>query len=239
MTMGELRGHVQDLASSADIPAQAQRWFRRPQGFRRFSLTTLDASCPANHLSDRPDDDQISRKGTYNPNYTRRCRPCQAARAAACPKLPALQNGKVEEGSGSGKEVEEEGRLKSKEKFFSGGPRFGSMSGRVAANLSGAMCTECRRKGGQARVCFRPPSRYLWGCARFPACKDPRAWQVIEVPQEQRDECDAAFKASQARDGDEETDEGETRPSTKAVSGQHSVTKRVLTDSNAKSEGPP
>jgi hypothetical protein len=36
MTMAELREHVQDLVTSKEVPEQAERWFRRAQGFRWF-----------------------------------------------------------------------------------------------------------------------------------------------------------------------------------------------------------
>ncbi len=110
------------------------------------------------------------------------------------------------------------------------------MSGHVALNLSGVSCTECRKSGGKAKVCFKPPKRYFWGCARFPACKGPRAWQEIDVPEKQRDECDAAFKVSQASNAAEQTGEKKTRFGAKAVAGSILITKRVLQDTNVKSE---
>ncbi len=64
-------------------------------------------------------------------------------------------------------------------------------------DISGAVCPKCHKKGGVAKVAFRPPKRYFWGCSRFPLCKGPSAWNWLEVPEAQRDECDAAYKVSQ------------------------------------------
>lgn len=57
------------------------------------------------------------------------------------------------------------------------------------------VCPECRT--GKAVVRFRAPKRYFWGCSFFPDCYGPKAWQSIQVPEEQKRECDAEFKASQ------------------------------------------
>lgn len=110
------------------------------------------------------------------------------------------------------------------------------MSAHKAVDLTGVTCTECRKRDGVAKVCFKPPKRYFWGCARYPACKGPRAWQAMDVPQAQRDECDAAFEASKANSGAEETSAKKKRSSAKAIPGSTSITKRVLQDTNIKSE---
>jgi hypothetical protein len=111
-----------------------------------------------------------------------------------------------------------------------------AMSGHLALNVTGVRCSECRKPGGVAKVCFKLPMRYFWGCARFPAWKGPRAWQEIDVPQTQRDECDVAFKASETKKTASGTSEGKKRARATAIPGDIGITKRVSEDMVVKRE---
>jgi ssDNA-binding Zn-finger/Zn-ribbon topoisomerase 1 len=116
--------------------------------------------------------------------------------------------------------------------FFEGSVLGASM--RVTVDLTGAGCPECKKKGGVAKVCFRPTARYFWGCARYPACKGPRAWQYFDVPQQQRDECDDVFKASGAPPAGEKSVEGKKRVRAGAIPGDIGITMRVPKDGKVK-----
>ena len=69
------------------------------------------------------------------------------------------------------------------------------MSNTKEKNIKDEVCPYCRT--GKAVVRFRPPKRYFWGCSFFPDCYGPKAWQSIQVPEQQRLECDEEFKESQ------------------------------------------
>jgi ssDNA-binding Zn-finger/Zn-ribbon topoisomerase 1 len=95
-------------------------------------------------------------------------------------------------------------------------------------DITGVVCAECGGKEGVAKVAFKPPKRYFWGCSRFPACKGPKAWNWFAVPQAQRDECDALFRASM-EDGREEKEVGAKRERARnRVLSDLVITKRVF-----------
>lgn len=69
------------------------------------------------------------------------------------------------------------------------------MSSASARNIRDQICPECQT--GKAELRFRPPKTYFWGCSFFPDCYGPKAWQSIQVPEEQRQECDEKYKKYQ------------------------------------------
>lgn len=71
-----------------------------------------------------------------------------------------------------------------------------NMSQSKERNMKDEVCPECRT--GKAVVRFRAPKRYSWGCSFFPDCYGPKAWQSIQVPEEQKRECDEEYKNFQA-----------------------------------------
>ncbi len=111
-----------------------------------------------------------------------------------------------------------------------------AMATHKLVDLTGAACSECKKKCGVAKVCFKHPKRYFWGCSRYPGCRGPRAWQWLDVPQPQRDECDAAYEASLAAAAAKETDGKKKRARTKAVPGDVGISMRVPVDPKIKSE---